>query len=25
MEEFSEAYNCPVGSYMNPEDKCRVW
>ncbi|CAD6995196.1 unnamed protein product [Ceratitis capitata] len=25
IEEFSEAYNCPVGSKMNPADKCRVW
>ncbi|KAK4327891.1 hypothetical protein Pmani_001641 [Petrolisthes manimaculis] len=24
-EEFSEAFNCPVGSRMNPERKCRVW
>ncbi|XP_022106131.1 endothelin-converting enzyme homolog isoform X2 [Acanthaster planci] len=25
MPEFSEAFNCPVGSPMNREDKCRVW
>nr|CDJ96130.1 Peptidase M13 domain containing protein [Haemonchus contortus] len=22
---FSEAFNCPVGSPMNPFEKCRVW
>ena len=25
MEEFSEAWNCPVGSPMNPTDKCVLW
>jgi predicted metalloendopeptidase len=25
MEEFSEAWNCPVGSTMNPTDKCLLW
>ncbi|XP_011190405.2 neprilysin-4 [Zeugodacus cucurbitae] len=26
IEDFSKAYNCPVGSKMNPtKDKCRVW
>ncbi|XP_067617269.1 neprilysin-2 [Eurosta solidaginis] len=26
IEEFSKAYNCPVGSKMNPSrEKCRVW
>lgn len=23
--EFSEAYNCPLGSPMNPVKKCEVW
>ncbi|PIO69302.1 peptidase family M13 [Teladorsagia circumcincta] len=22
---FSEAFNCPIGSPMNPYEKCRVW
>lgn len=25
MEEFSEAFQCPSGSRMNPRKKCRVW
>jgi len=25
MPEFAEAYSCPVGSAMNPADKCSVW
>lgn len=26
IEDFSKAYNCPVGSKMNPaKSKCRVW
>ncbi|KAL7644945.1 UNVERIFIED_CONTAM: hypothetical protein RMT77_004762 [Armadillidium vulgare] len=24
-EEFSTAWNCPVGSKMNPQKKCSVW
>ncbi|XP_071788612.1 endothelin-converting enzyme homolog isoform X2 [Asterias amurensis] len=24
-EEFSAAFQCPPGSTMNPEEKCRVW
>ena len=24
-EEFSKAYNCPLGSHMNPKKKCRIW
>ncbi|KAH3827034.1 hypothetical protein DPMN_128962 [Dreissena polymorpha] len=23
--DFSRAFNCPLGSYMNPRNKCRVW
>lgn len=25
FEEFSKVFNCPIGSKMNPAEKCRVW
>ncbi|XP_032679462.1 neprilysin-2-like [Odontomachus brunneus] len=24
-EDFAKAYNCPVGSAMNPKKKCNIW
>ncbi|XP_039303855.1 endothelin-converting enzyme 1 [Solenopsis invicta] len=24
-QDFAKAYNCPVGSAMNPERKCNIW
>ena len=25
MPEFSSAFQCPLGSRMNPKEKCKVW
>lgn len=25
MKEFSDAFNCPLGSNMNPREKCELW
>lgn len=25
LKEFSEEFRCPIGSQMNPVDKCEVW
>jgi len=24
-QDFAKAYNCPIGSAMNPERKCHIW
>jgi endothelin-converting enzyme len=25
MPEFAEAFECPLGSSMNPKNKCMIW
>lgn len=25
MDEFAKDYNCPIGSKMNPKNKCHFW
>ena len=25
LPEFAEEFNCPLGSKMNPKEKCEVW
>lgn len=25
LKEFSNVFDCPIGSPMNPKDKCEIW
>ena len=25
FDEFAKTYNCPIGSNMNPKNRCVVW